>query len=265
MQVYVELALLENFCMDFTLLYCAKLVSANRAHAARIALASFLGACFAVVFPLFALKGVWAVAVKLISGMVICLIGGKFGSLKAYFKMTAVFTAFTFILGGALIAAFSLTGAEYVAGSGYALSSVPVGIPLFCALLLVIAARKIRARLKKSSAQYYDCKIYFGEKFVAIKGFFDSGNKVSHMGQPVSVIPLAEGLKLCDVTRIKEQVKIHTVAGSKKLKIFTADKIEICKGDEIKTIKKVKIGLSAHASGVAVLHPDLLEDVCLTK
>ena len=50
MQVYVELALLENFCMDFTLLYCAKLVAKNRAHILRLVIASVFGACFAVVF-----------------------------------------------------------------------------------------------------------------------------------------------------------------------------------------------------------------------
>ena len=66
MQVYVELALLENFCMDFTLLYCAKLVCKNRASFWRVAFAAAIGACFAVVFPLFKLKGVWAVTVKLI-------------------------------------------------------------------------------------------------------------------------------------------------------------------------------------------------------
>ena len=91
-------------------------------------------------------------------------------------------------------------------------------------------------------------------------GFFDSGNKVSCLGRPVRVIPLAEAVKIIDLSRIKEEVKIHTVAGSKKLKIFTADKIEINDGDKINTVKEVIIGISPHASSGAVLHPDLLEE-----
>ena len=260
MQVFVELALLENFCMDFTLLYCAKLVSKNPAHVARIAFASVLGACFAVAFPLFGLKGVWASAVKIVSGLIICFLSGKFNSFKAYLKLSAVFMAFTFVTGGALIAVFALTGADTESGAGFTLSSVPVGIPLFCALAAVIAARKIAARLKKTDKAEVECKIYFGEKSVSIRGFFDSGNKVSHLGRPVSVIPLTAAMRIVDAECIKDTVKIHTVAGSKKLKIFTADKIEINYGEKTNTVKNVKIGISPHGSGVAVLHPDLSED-----
>lgn len=265
MQVWVELALIENFCMDFVLLYCAKLVSKNSAHVARIAVSSALGACFAVAFPLFGLDGVWAVVVKIISGLIICLISGKFKSFKAYLKLSALFTAFTFVLGGALIAVFSLTGLDYSPASGYVLSSVPVGIPLFFGLVLIIFARKLSARLKKTSRQEVKCRIWLNGAFVDINGFFDSGNKVQKGGVPVSVIPLISAVKITDVERIKEEVKIHTVAGSKKLKVFTADKIEIYEGENVNTLNKVLIGISPHTAGVAVLHPYLLEDISCSK
>ena len=260
MQVYVEFALLENFCMDFTLLYCAKLVTKNRAGIFRIAIAAVFGACFAVVFPLFNLNAALSASLKIISGFIICLLACKFKGFKAYFKMTAVFMAFTFVLGGALIGIFSLAGISYESGNGYYLSSVPVGIPLFCALCLIIAARKIAQRLKKSESATVKCVIFAGGKHIEIDGFYDSGNKVYHFGQPVSVIPFSEAEKLVDVSRIKDEVKIHTVAGSKKLKIFTADKLEITGGKKPQSICGVKIGISAAAISSAVLHPDLLEE-----
>ncbi len=260
MQVWIELALLENFCMDFTLLYCAKLVCKNPAGLRRIVTASVFGACFAVAFPLFGLKGVWQIIIKLLSGLAICLIGGKFNGIKAYFKLTAVFSGFTFVLGGALIAVFTLAGWDYSAGGGYMLSSVPIGIPAFGGLLTVIFARKLALKLKKTDKTAVACKIYVKEKSVQLSGFYDSGNKVYFSGQPVSVIPLTSAIKLIDESSIKDSVKIHTVAGSKKLKVFTADKIEIRKGEKINTVKDVKIGISPYASGGAVLHPDLMED-----
>ena len=260
MQVYVELALAENFCMDFTLLYCAKLVSKNPARIARVAAASALGACFAVVFPLFGLKGAWALAVKIITCPIIGLASGKFKGFKAYSKMTVAFLAFTFAVGGGLIAVFSLAGLDYKQGEGYLLSSVPVGIPLFAALIAVIFARKLADRLKKTKKQTVTCGIYYGGKRLEIQGFFDSGNKVSFHGVPVSVIPLSCALKIIDPTCIKEQVKIHTVAGSKNLKVFTAEKIEISDGEKTDTVENVMIGISPYASGGAVLNPELLED-----
>ena len=67
-------------------------------------------------------------------------------------------------------------------------------------------------------------------------------------------------MKIIDESRIKDSVKIHTVAGSKKLKIFTADKIEISAGDKINTVKDAIIGISPYAASGAVLHPDILEE-----
>lgn len=259
MQVYVELALLENFCMDFTLLYCAKVVVKNPAHIFRVVIASVFGACAAVVIPLFNLSGALSVVIKLLSGLIICAVAGKFAHIKAYIKLTAVFFAFTALLGGALIAIFSLAGIKYEAGSGYVLSSIPVGIPLFGALLLIIAARKIAARLKKTDKTEVACAVYKDNKKVSIAGFFDSGNKVYYSGQPVCVIPLSAAEKIIDETCIETYVKIHTVAESKKLKVFTADKLEIRKGEKVNSYKGVKIAVTPYADK-AILHPDYMEE-----
>lgn len=245
--------------MDFVLLYCAKLVSKNPAHIFRTVIASGLGACFAAVFPLFGFGAVWGTVLKIASGLIICLICGKFVGFKAYFKLAFFFLAFTFLLGGALIAVFQLAGWDYSAGEGYYLSSVPIGIPLFCALMLVIAARKIAARLKRVERSAVRVKIYSGAKFTELNGFYDSGNRVYSYSRPVSVIPLSAAAKIIEAGGIKEEVKIHTVAGSKKIKIFTADKVEIYDGENTGILKNVIFGISPYAAGDAVLHPDLKE------
>ena len=64
-----------------------------------------------------------------------------------------------------------------------------------------------------------------------------------------------------DENRIKDGVKIHTVAGSRVIKIFTADKVEIDFGEKKNNYNGVKIGISPQKIDKAVLHPDLLEDV----
>lgn len=259
-RVFVELALIENFCMDFTLLYCAKLVTKNPSHVFRVILASVIGACFAVVFPLLKVHAALSYALKIISGAIICAISGKFTSLKAYLKLSAVFLGFTFLLGGALIALFSLAKIEYTESGGSVLSSVPIGIPMFLALILIIFARKLQKKLRRADKSAVTCKISVGERSVSLSGFYDSGNSVYYMGQPVSVIPLSEAVKIIDFEGIKEDVKIHTVAGSKKIKVFTADKIEVMRGDKNSVIKKAKIGISPNLAQGAVLHPDLMEE-----
>ena len=250
--------------MDFTLLYCAKLVSKNRGHIFRLVISSIFGECFAVVFPLFKLNGILSIIIKLLSGLIICAVAGKFRSIKAYIKLTALFLAFTALLGGALVGIFSLAGISYADGSGYILSSVPIGIPLFGGLMLIIVARKIATKLKKVDKAEVDCTVYHGENKVDLRGFFDSGNKVYHLGQPVCVIPEFEAQKIIDDKRIESTIKIHTVAESKKLKVFTADKLEIRSGEKVTIFKGVKIAITPFADK-AILHPDYMEDICLKK
>ena len=260
MQVYIELAVIENFCMDFTLLYAAKVAVKNPAPFWRILIAAILGAAFAVLFPLFKLGAVWSVAVKILSGFLICLVAGKFKGVKSYLKFSFAFLIFTAILGGALIGVFSLAGLDCAAGEGFILSKIPIGIPLFGALLVIIGARKLASRLKKSKKEVVSVRIYSGGECAEIKGFFDSGNKVYCRGAPVSIIPKEIAEKIVDESRIKDGVKIHTVAGSKIIKIFTADKVEIDFGEKKNNYNGVKIGISPQRINTAVLHPDLLED-----
>lgn len=263
MQVFVELALLENFCMDFVLLFSAKTICKVRTHFLRIAIAAIFGGVCGVVLPIFNLSNIFEFAIKIILGAIICLISCKFKSFKAYFKLTAVFFLLTLFLGGALIGIFNLCGFDYVQGQGYLISSIPIGIPLLFALLLYLFARKLAQKLKKSENSQVSCKIFINDKFISITAFFDSGNKVYHLGQPVSIIPISTAQKIIDVNCIKDSIKIHTVAGSKKIKVFTADKIEIDIYQKVQTIKNIKIGISPHAIGIGVLHPDLLEEICL--
>ncbi len=261
MVVYVELALLENFCMDWVLLFCSAKVTKNICSKPRITLAAVFGACFAIVYPFFNFTGVLAVVIKIASGAVLTALGGRYNKPMGYIKFTLAFLAFTFALGGLLIAVFNLAGWSYTQGSGYILSSVPIGIPLFAALILIIYAKKIAARLtSKYGKNSVRLRIYSGQSCAEMKGFYDSGNKVTYLGAPVSIISERVARGLVDISRIKSFVNIHTVAESKKMAVFRADKIVIDDGESNREIKNVLIGISPKPVRLAVLHPDLSED-----
>ena len=259
MQVIAEYALVENFCMDFALLYCAKAVTKNTCGFRRIAVAAVLGACFAVVYPLFNLNTAWGLAVKIASGGAICAIAGKYTRIIGYIKFTAVFTAVTFVLGGALIALFSLTGASYESGGGYLLSSVPVGIPLFCALVLGIIIRRVAKKLSNRVGGEFSCTVSFAGKTASCAGFYDSGNKVYCGGKPVSIIPKEVAKELIDIEGIKTFVDIHTVAGKGKIAVFSVDKLILRDGKSERELRGVSFGVSPQRIKKIVLHSDLSE------
>ena len=252
--------------MDFTLLYAVKGVTKNTCSRRRIALAAAAGACFAVVYPLMGIESALAqVALKLVSGAAMCAVGGRFSRFSGYIKFTALFMAATFVVGGALIALFSLTGAQYAQGGGYLgggylVSSVPVGIPLFAALIFFLAVR--RAALKFMSAHCLGtvrCRVTVGDRVAECPAFYDSGNRVRYGGVPVSVAPVELAQKLTDVESIKSCVEIHTVSGRAKLPVFRADSVEIDDGRHRRTLSGVLIGVSPQRIQKLVLSPDLAE------
>lgn len=259
MQVYVELALIENFCMDFTLLYCAKAATRNRARLWRIALASVIGAAGAVVFVLLPLGKIWGTVVKLALGFLIVLIACNLSSFKAYIKFSCAFVGFTFLLGGALVAIFSLAGADVREGDAFILSSVPIGIPAFGALILILFAKYLARRLKKTDKNLLRVGVCIGDERVELPAFFDSGNRVTFRGQPVSIVPPSVEKKV-KKDCIKGEVKIHTVAGSRKIKVFTAEKVIIYSANSQKILHNVLMGISGEKLDRAVLHPDLSEE-----
>ena len=261
MEVYIEYALAENFCMDFCLLYAAKCASKNRAGVWRISIAAILGACFAVLFPLFGISGLLAAAIKIFSGAALCLVAGSFKGVGSFFRFAGMFTALTAVLGGVLIAIFSLADIGYSDEGGVILSSVPVGIPLFGAFILVVTVRRLARRFaSKNSKLRVTCRIYVGSAVVSVPAFFDSGNRVYRFGLPVSVMPKFRASELLDISGIKTFVNVHTVAGDKKLPVFTADKIEIDYGGKVISLNGVAFCISDSIdANTVVLHPDLAE------
>ena len=245
--------------MDFTLLFAAKAACKNPAKYWRIAVAAALGACFAVAYPLFGVGGAWGIIIKVAAGLLMCAAAGKFQSFKGYLKFSAVFLAATFVLGGALVALFSVAGISYQQGGGFILSSVPVGIPAFFALILAIAARRLAKKLRGVKAGKYACTVYYKGRRAQCAAFYDSGNNVYISGAPVSIVPERVAKKLIGDGRIKTYTDIHTVAGKSKIAVFTSDRIEIDDGKTKVTFKGAALGISPQRINKIILHCDLTE------
>lgn len=260
MQVYVEFALLENFCMDFCLLYGAKLLSRNATKTSRLILPSVVGAIIAVIFPLLNLNGIFSFALKTCSAFVVCACLKNFNCAKSYFFFCAIFIILTFLLGGALIAVFSLVGVEYAQGRGYIISSVPIGIPLFFALALILACRVLAKKYKPKASDITLTLTIINKKYRATeRGFFDSGNNVYYRGCPVIIVPYYVAEQVVDVKKVKGKIAVHTVAGTKVLPVFFVDEILIENAQKTSKFSSVAVAVGESLNG-AIVHTDFLGD-----
>ena len=108
MVVYVEYAFLENFLLDFILLYISMRASRIKTKLWRLFLSAGIGGVFAVVFPLFPLNEGGRYALKWATGFLLCFVA--FGEIKGgnawgRYALSCLFFFFsTFCFGGALTA-----------------------------------------------------------------------------------------------------------------------------------------------------------------
>ncbi len=216
MVVYVELAFLENFCIDFLLLLLTAIAMKASPTLWRLLLSAAIGAAFAVLYPLLSLSSLLLNSLKFAVGALLPLpvVGrGKWGWGIVFFLL------FTFLFGGALSA----------------IPSVPpwVRFPLFLALAFLSAVLVARLYRRRARLQYiYDCVAFFGEKRVAVRGFLDSGNFASNRGIPVCFLAVEllyelvgeqmlfegrEGGQVCD------EMQIFTQAGAKKIPLYLGE------------------------------------------
>ncbi len=170
MIVYVELAFLENFCLDLLLLSLTVYAASGTARICRLFFASALGGVFAVLFPLLSLPQLLAWGLKISFGAFLPLVvlGRKKWGLGAI-----LFFLITFAFGGALLG----SAEQLPRWTRFPLS----GTLTFMTLVLVAKLYKRRALIR----YLYDCVVEAGERRVEAKGFLDSGNFATREGLPV--------------------------------------------------------------------------------
>ena len=79
MEIYIEYALLENFFVDGTLLFLAIVASSQTLVWRKIILSAFLGAVFAVAFPLLPFPSALLEVGKFLVPLVLCAVAVKKG------------------------------------------------------------------------------------------------------------------------------------------------------------------------------------------
>ena len=193
MVVYWEYAFAENALLDGLLLYLALRCVRLRVYVRRLFPAAAIGGAEAVVFPVLALP-VWAAyTVKVLGGVLICLVAARAGWKKCA-AATAVFFALTFALGGLLTAAYSFFGVETADGTGFYVERAPVALIFAGAgsfLCAVLAGVRALYRYKKVQQNILPCTLAVGARRVTWTGFADSGNRLSFRGEPVCVLSAA--------------------------------------------------------------------------
>ena len=231
MEVYIEYAFLQNFIIDCLLLYLTLNISKQPISCKRIFLSAFIGAVFALVFPLLSLSNVLAFFIKFSFGFLLCLLATKPKKQGGRYALSCLFFfCLTFLFGGAIIGLYQIFPLDYAFQNGYLIEKIPLSFILCGVILLAIFTLKWGKRLyfdRKIRCFYYLCELFNGKKTLNAVGFLDSGNLACFDNLPVCFLSPTLFLELIDVGQVFDEMQISTLSGKKKIKIFKSEKMKI--------------------------------------
>ncbi len=259
MTVYIEYVLIDNFIIDYLMLKASFALTATSVTRSRLFFCAFLGALFALAYPLLSMHTVLLTLIKICFGLLMVFVAGKFKNKKAFYVTTVVFFAYTFMTGGAVIGIFSILGVPYSTEYSIALMVVPV----YFIFMGVTSVVKFLYRRKDINCNIYDIEITAFGVTKKGKGFFDTGNELYDGDNPVIVCGknFAKEFMGGGLGKIKlKRITVNTVNGKQENIAFDIEQIKIYNLDEPNIFKKVTLCVSKSEVGAnydVILSPAL--------
>lgn len=258
MVVYLDTLILDNFCADAALLYCAVKTVKGEAKLWRIFLTALFGTAIAVGYMVFKLYYTVPAAVDILVkygvAAVLPLPAAKFKKKRTYALCSLAFVGYMFALAGMLTALFAKVSPNEGEGElTYTLFRLPSGVLVAgCVLVVVFGIRfaKMLTRHGKTAAYICTCRLTLGGSSVTAKAFVDTGNRLrDRHGSPVAVAErslalslLADGLFTGKTPC--EKLAVETVNGKSELTVFKIDELEIYFKDKSHIVKDVAVAIS---------------------
>ena len=233
MNVYIEYVLADNLVIDTLLLWLATVTLKIPYKKYRVLLGGAVGTACAVVSVF--VSGVWTYALKTLCLIVMCIVTVGFG--KKLFWHILLTTAYTFVLGGAIVGLFNLFKVDYLDASGqFYQMRVPLFVYVLALALVVFLCYCIAVYVKqvKKIAPHITKIVVKLDKNYTLSGFCDSGNTLTHDGLPVCFVTkrfagFADYFARQVVAGKAVEIEVTTVTGSTTVK---AVKCEIVCGDK---------------------------------
>ena len=258
--VYIELILLDNFLMDFIILFFSVRLSERRVKIWRILLSALLGGIYSITAVLF--YSLRSMMLKILVSLILVALARGFKNPRGYFLSIATFYGCSMLLAGAVLLC------EYASGGNIADSFV--NIPILRYLLLgaslgIITAEIIIRRKQLKTHKRYIVTAKFGNRTIELNAALDTGNSVTDSaGNGVIIADLSSVISqlncddVCDIIlKSDKKFTCNTVSGSKTMKGILPDEL-IISDEHRKFLAKGYIALSDNLNykGCKALLPD---------
>lgn len=282
MSVYIEYVILDNFIIDYIILYAAAKTLKLNSKWYRLTLGSAVGTVLAVLLPLLRLGSALTLLIKLSTGLImvaaVCPL-----RLKKFIISYILFVTYTFVLGGCIIGVLFMLNADiYSAASLNYDYEVPAGLMAgICFIYIMLLIKLCRYIERRKNVYPYIRKIklfYSGGEFLS-SGFIDSGNRLyDSEGSPIMIINQNLAQKMINQETLNN-LFLGTYSGDEFTKkefrttqnrnscmyLFKVVKLLIYSDKSVNTIENVSVGIVLTGfKGIegcdALLHSDFINN-----
>ena len=187
MKIYLDIVLLENFIMNYIIIFSTAIISKSKISCLRIAIASFLAGLYSILSYVLELSNIRNLILKILISLMIILISFNSSKIKIIFKQLILFYLVSFTFGGiSFMLLFFVHPENVIFENGLLVGSYPVEITIIGGavgfLVIMVVAYIIKDRLKMKS-MLCDLEIFYKGNYQKIKTMIDTGNLLK---EPIS-------------------------------------------------------------------------------
>ena len=254
MKIYIEYVILDNLIINLVIILLTGLVLSKKYDFMRILTADLFGTACAIALPYLKVSIFVLIPFKLFVGLLMTSLFKKYANYKEYLVTFIVFLSMTFLMGGVCYAVNQMFGLKVVGGQ-LIITNYSLPVSMFCAVagvyfyLLFWLIKYLKHRNSLNN-YYFDVEIKIDKKVHFLRGYLDTGNKLTDGGKSVVLVPMKTFLKefkdypLEKLCCNPKYMLVKAVSGFDKMQVVDAEEILIKNSEKVITMQNIKIGLS---------------------
>ena len=266
MTVYIEYVIIDNFVIDYMLLKATFAITGSNCSKTWLFLCAIIGAGFALLIPLMNFNSILVTLIKIVFGLLLVVIAGRYKSVKEYYINFLIFILLTFAVGGSVIGIYSMLGIDYSSEVSIAVMVLPV----YVLIKIIVLVIKFIYKRKNVMTGVFETEITVENVTKKCKGFLDTGNGLYDGDSPVIVcgIKLAKELLVNALKKPLKKITVNTATGQSMMFAVKTQSVKIYIWNKEHIFNNVTLCVTKNPIGVGydvILHPALFKENCLDK
>lgn len=187
MRVYLDVVLIENFIMNYIIVFSTAIISKSNINHIKIGIASFIAGIYSILNYVCELDDIINLFIKILISIMIVLIGLDGTKLKIILKQLILFYLVSFTFGGvSFMLLFLINPSEIVFENGLLVGTYPIKVTIIGGILGFIVIRCVSYVIKdrlKTKSMLCDLEIFYKGNYKKLKTMIDTGNLLK---EPIS-------------------------------------------------------------------------------